>query len=363
VAQPLLPSLEVLTPYLAAIDRSRIYSNFGPLNQRLRKRFADLFDVPEGGVVTVSNATVGLSLALMAGRRPGRRYCLFPSWNFPAGPHAAVQAGLEPLFADVTRETGALDLASAEDVMRRFNGEVGAMVVVMPFGSPLDLAPYDAFASRHRIDLVIDAAAAIDTLKPTRRLAVISLHATKALGVGEGGLVVSTDAEVVTRVRRASNFGFTADRSVTIAAMNGKMSEYHAAVGHAALDEWPMRRRQWMAVAEAYRRHSSPRIRLQEGWGETWISATCVADFGSTDARRMAEHLNARGCETRRWWDGCHRQPAFARAPRVELPVTERLARAILGLPCYPDMTEATVVRVCDEVERAIIARDVTAVA
>ena len=354
VARPWLPELPAVAPYLKEIDQRRIYSNFGPLNHRLRQRFATFFGVDLAGLVTVSNATVGISLALMAAPRRGRRYCLFPSWNFPAGPHAAVQAGLEPFFVDVRRDTGALDLGSAADAVRRLDGLAGAMVVVMPFGAPLDVAPYQAFAAKHDLNLVVDAAAAIDTVKPSRELSVVSLHATTALGVGEGGLVVSTDSDGIARVLRASNFGFSTGRSVEVPALNGKMSEYHAAVGHAALDEWPTRRSQWMAVASAYRRHIGLHATLQPGWGDTWISATCVVDLGGGDAEETARNLLARGCETRRWWDACHRQPAFSEVPRVDLPVTERLKRAILGLPFFPDMSEDMVERVCGELDGAV---------
>lgn len=352
VARPWLPELPAIAPYLAEIDQRRIYSNFGPLNHRLVQRFADFFGVRDIDVVTVSNATVGLSLALMAGRRPGRRYCLFPSWNFPAGPHAAVQAGMEPYFVDVHCGSGALDLASAEEAVRRLNGLAGAMVVVLPFGAPVDPEPYEAFATRHDIDLVFDAAAAIDTVVPNPRMSVISLHATKALGAGEGGVVVSTEPAGIAKILRASNFGFARGRSVEAPALNGKMSEYHAAVGHAALDQWPRRRQQWRAVADAYRRHLGPGARLQAGWGEQWVSSTCVVDLGDADASTIVERMRDRRCETRRWWDACHRQPAFVGYPRVDLPVSERLARTVLGLPFFPDMTEELVVRVCTELGR-----------
>jgi dTDP-4-amino-4,6-dideoxygalactose transaminase len=49
--------------------------------------------------------------------------------------------------------------------------------------------------------------------------------------------------------------------------------------------------------------------------------------------------LQVRGIKARQWWDkGCHVQPAYARFPRAELPVTEKLGRSTVGLPFYADI-------------------------
>src|SRR5262249_19336682 len=154
---------------------------------------------------------------------------------------------------------------------------VGAVMPVAPFGRPIDGARWDAFRADTGVPVVIDAAAGFDSLIPGPTPAVVSLHATKVLGTGEGGFVVSTDAALVRRVRIASNFGIDPNRQSVIAATNAKMSEYHAAVGHAALDEWSGTRSEWTAVAGAYRNAvgGSNLVRFQGGFGEAWVSSTC----------------------------------------------------------------------------------------
>jgi len=81
---------------------------------------------------------------------------------------------------------------------------------------------------------------------------MISLHATKAFGVGEGGLVLSTSEQVIHRLRQVCNFGIWGSEEGQILGYNGKLSEYHAAVGLAALDGWAMRRTELMSRTLRY---------------------------------------------------------------------------------------------------------------
>jgi dTDP-4-amino-4,6-dideoxygalactose transaminase len=351
VMRPMLPAAERLFPYLKEIDTARIYSNFGPLALSFERRLAAHFDLPETAVATVANATLGLALALLAQQvRPGA-LCVLPAWTFIASAHAVRLAGLVPYFVDVDARTWAIDAASTADLISRAPAQVGAVMLVVPFGQPIDLAAWDGFRANTGIPVVIDAAAGFDSLVPSEMPAVVSLHATKALGIGEGGFVLSTDQSLIKEIRTRANFGFRTERTAVVPAMNAKLSEYHAAVGLAALDEWPQARSEWEAVAGAYRRAlpESNRVRFQDGFGESWVSSTCnlsLADFAAAQVERVL--ANAR-IDSRSWWGhGAHAHPATAACPHNALPATEKLVRSIIGVPLYRDMTGADVGRVAD---------------
>jgi len=81
-----------LGPYLRAIGSARWYSNSGPLATGLEERLADYLGVPEDGVVTVANGTLGLTLALLALEAKPGTLCMMPSWTFAAGPEVAAPA-------------------------------------------------------------------------------------------------------------------------------------------------------------------------------------------------------------------------------------------------------------------------------
>ncbi|MGA0608294.1 DegT/DnrJ/EryC1/StrS family aminotransferase [Phenylobacterium sp. VNQ135] len=350
VARPRLPPLSALAPYIQRIDEARWYSNWGPLCQELETRLAARFGLEPEGVTTISNATVGLSLALQAaGAEPGR-FCLVPSWTFSASVHAAVDAGLVPLFADVD-DTGTLTPEIAREALASHPEAFGAVMPVSVCGQPIDPEPWDRFYRETGVPVVLDAAPGFDTVRPVAGLAAVSLHATKVLGVGEGGFVMSRDPDLIAAVKLKANFGFLGSREARITATNGKLSEYAAAIGLAGLDEWEERRAAFMLVARRYREALAkvPGISLPQGWGERWISTTCVArleDAAST--MPVLDAVHAAGAETRAWWGhGMHTHRAFADYPRLPLPNTERLAGTVLGLPFSIDLSAAEVETVC----------------
>ena len=353
IMRPKLPSADRLAPYLKSIDASRVYSNFGPLALGFEERLADHYGLKDGTVATVANATLGLAIALAVQEPPPGTLCAMPAWTFVASAHAAAIAGLVPYFVDVDPETWALDPDQLVDVIAQAPAAVGAVMPVMPFGSPIDIAAWEAFRSRTGIAVVIDAAAAFDSLVPGTVPSVVSLHATKALGAGEGGLVISTDYATRCAVRMRANFGFYGSRQAQTAAFNAKLSEYHAAVGHAALDDWDQIRADWSNAADAYRRalRESNRVSLQQGFGETWISSTCLLGFAEQAADRIEQSLADRHIETRRWWGtGAHEHPATASFPRTALPATAALSRSTLAVPFYRDISAAEIGRIAEVV-------------
>lgn len=351
VFRPRLPTAEEVLPYLKRIDASRWYTNHGPLNREFECRLAALFGLPETCVVTSSNGTAALVQALRAlGAAPGR-LCLTPSWTFAATPASIMAAGLTPFFVDVDRDTWRLELAMAE--ARLDVGEVGAVMPVSPFGAPIDGAGWDGFHQRTGIPVVIDGAAAFDSYSRSGRQiigdtpVIISLHATKVFGVGEGAFVLTRDAELAQRIRQFGNFGFYDSRQATVPGVNAKLSEYGAAVGLAGLDSWQSVRAEWEALTICYRAEIEraellrPGVALQGDWVSSYGVVELPAEMAAND---LAEALSDRGIETRRWWDsGCHAQLAYRDCPRVDLPNTEYLAEHMLGLPFWRGLDEAGV--------------------
>ena len=359
VARPLLPSADALLPYLRRIDQTRIYGNMGPLTRELEERLAQHFSLPSGSVATVANATLGLTLALQAlGIRPGS-LCLMPAWTFAASGHAAVAAGLRPYFLDVDADDWCINPTSVMSAISRLGADqIGAVMPVAPFGGRVNTAAWDVFYEQTRIPVVIDAAAAFDSVQPGLVPAVVSLHATKVLGAGEGGFVISRDRQIVIDVQRRANFGFYGAREARVPATNAKMSEYSAAVGLASLDCWPETRAQWATTAMTYRKilAASPEITVMPGLNGVVSSTFLVqvdASLGSVGS--LAMDLARVGIATRRWWgNGQHEEHAFISYGRDQLPVTTVLGRQTIGLPCSRDLTRREIVNVCTGITTAL---------
>lgn len=350
VARALMPAAADILPYLEAIDRSGWYSNFGPLSQALEIRLARRLQ-GEAQAVTVSNGTTGLCLALRALALPEGAWCILPSWTFVATAHAVIESGLKPFFVDVDPVTGMLDPEACGRYLGKVPGTVAAIVPVCAYGAPIDMEAWSRFQAHTGVKVVIDAAAAHDTITSAPVPVVVSLHATKVLGAGEGGYVVSNDADFCQRLRTLSSFGFCGSREALMPATNAKMSEYAAAVAMAGMDNWATTRFLYQNTALRMRAalQDLPQVEFQTGWGEQWITSVCVVRLPEVRARAAAQYLAANGMDTRLWWGhGCHRSAAFGHIARMNLPHTEHLAEVSLGLPYSAHMDEADILRLAD---------------
>ncbi|MGH9441848.1 MAG: DegT/DnrJ/EryC1/StrS family aminotransferase [Thermoanaerobaculia bacterium] len=356
VLRPRLPGVERLTPYLRRIDASRIYSNYGPLARELEGRLSRHLGLPAGGVVGASSGTVALvgAILAMAGRPTDKRpLALFPAFTFVATAVAVELCGYRGYLADVDSRTWMLDperLQSHPELSR-----IGVVVPVAPFGRPVPQEPWLRFREKTGIPIVIDGAASLECVarEPGRFLGQIpvamSFHATKSYSTGEGGGVVSTSSDQAQRITQALNFGFHGSRDCALASTNGKMSEYHAAVGLAELDGWTEKQRSLLAVADAYRSRLEPSGLRERFFAAPGISSS-YAVFRCRDADesgRVRESLRRHGVDSRLWYGtGVQDQTHFSDLPREDLSVTEGLAPLLLGLPVAPDLDDRALERI-----------------
>ena len=339
--RPLLPARRALEMYLEQIDQTRRYSNFGPLVLRFEEHLACRFEAPAGGVITACNGTLALSAALAEAAVPGKTKCIVPGWAFVACIRAVELAGLEPVVADPDIDRWALDPGAASSLVAKCPDEIAAALLVSPFGAPLDIPVWERWSRELGVPVVIDAAAGFDTVRASGLPTVVSFHATKPLGVGEGGCIVASDTKFAQRVRDRTNFGLPADAPSDGFAANAKMSEFSAAVGLAALDGWEERRAALARVARGYL--SDARLirsgSFQAGFGESWIGATANIKLNKEAAEMAARRLSDAGIETRRWWAKGTLWRLGERGDGLDLPVSRELDRTVLGLPFYHDLT------------------------
>lgn len=337
-----LPDFSYMLPYLTQIESNRCHSNFGPLLKQFEARLAEFFSVLPEQVVLLANGTLALQCALMSLKQRKGRYCILPSWTFSATPASAVMAGFEPLFADVDRDTQQLTpdiILSLIETKKIDVNDIGAVMVVSPFGHPVSRVVWDHFTEKTGIPVMIDAAASFDAvhrfsdLSAGRSPIMISLHATKLFGIGEGGLIICEDKDLISHIRGLSCFGFDHTRLSSFVGMNAKMSEYQAAIGLGVLDAWPLIREKRLAVTQYYK-NVFEEAGIETWLNENYLTSTCnVLTPGL--AKEVCIYLNELGIESRVWWgNGCHTHPAYQDySVAGDLSNTIYLSNAMLGLP------------------------------
>ena len=361
VMRPKLPTCDQLIPYLRLIDASRNYSNHGRLSLELGQRLADFLSLPPDGVVCAASGTTALIGAILAtaGRaRPKLPLALLPAYTFVGTASAVEQCGYRPYLADIDEQTWMLDpqrLMLFPELDR-----VGLVVPVAPFGRPVPQEAWWIFSQRTGIPVVIDGAASLEGLARTPDLFIgnvpvaLSFHATKSFATGEGGAVVSTNTDLVELTTQALNFGFYGDRNSRTCSTNGKMSEYHAAVGLAELDGWNAKLASLRAVADHYR-HLLNRVGLINRFFAAPDISSCYALFrctGTNEAKYVQECLRRRRVDFRLWYGkGLHHQSYFSDLSHECLKVTDTLAPCLLGVPIATEFSKANIWRVVAALE------------
>jgi dTDP-4-amino-4,6-dideoxygalactose transaminase len=332
---PTMPTTDQLLPYLRKIDDSRWYSNFGPLNSELVSRLAKYFEVAEEEVCLISNATLGLqAIAELMDVKPDI-YIDLPSFTFAASPSSLISAGRNFRFLDVDEEMRCIPAPDSRVIMD-----------VLPFGESIR---HETWMNSLEF-LMIDAAASFDALKSVGRnisfgcdyAIVLSLHATKLIGAGEGGVVISSNKELIRKIKLWQNFGFdlanNSKRVAMISGTNAKMSEYNCAIALASLDNWAITREMYLgiqlkakAISQQYnlRTHSAMRTGKINPY---WILIAENAQIKNN----IENKCRISNFETRLWWEyGCHQMPAFIGFNSLNLAHTKSISERYLALPFH----------------------------
>lgn len=350
VMKPQMPLADAVLPYLRIIDHGRWYSNGGPLVQEVECRFAEYLGVHPEQVVAVSNGTLALMGAIQSSPEAA---WLCPAYTFAATPLAIVQARKHLVFRDISLESR---LIQFEDSDHR---SASAVVPVLPFGAGLKLSDWETFESKR---IVFDAAASLGSCEsqlselPETWAVCFSLHATKVLPAGEGGLVAFGSLSWARRVREWINFGFSGTRRSLTTGLNAKFSEIAAAYALASLDGMDMEFKEWMTL-RSWTQVLSGEFRVRDRSTGGTPNPYWVVEFESPEAcSRTEEGLAAEGVESRKWWGDCSTMPAFEKwtTDSRGFPNSAFASNVDLGLPFYRGMTLQEFRRVSDSVSLSL---------
>jgi perosamine synthetase len=331
----------------------------GPRVARFEAAFAEALGAEHA--VAVSSCTTALHLALIvAGIGPGDEV-VAPSLSFIATMNAARYVGAEPAFADVDAAT--LNLVP-DTIAPRLTGRTRAVIVPDQAGMPADLDAIRALCEPRGIAVIEDAACAAGAVyqgRPagaTASLATFSFHPRKLLTTGEGGMIVTPDADAAARLRRLREHGMNVGAAERHASQqpvierylevgyNYRMTDVQAAIGLvqlAKLGRQIERRRELAARYQRLLAGIPGLVTIRDpAYGTTnyqsfWVMLPDSFPVSRDDLMRM---LADAGVSARRGIMAAHLEPAYAGVPCPPLPVTERVTARSLILPLFHELTE-----------------------
>jgi dTDP-4-amino-4,6-dideoxygalactose transaminase len=357
VTKPYLPPLQEFMPYLEQIWANRVLTNGGPFHQQLEQELCKYLGVEH--IALFTNGTLALVTALQSLRITGE--VITTPYSFVATSHALLWNGVKPVFVDVDPRTLNIDPQKIEAAI---TPQTTAILPVHCYGHPCDVQALQKIADTYNLRVIYDAAHAFgveDQFGSIVRygdLSVLSFHATKVFNTFEGGAIVCPDAKSKARIDQLKNFGHAGETNVVAPGINGKMSEFPAALGLLQLKHVDR------AIALRAQIDSMYRGRLLGVPG-----IVCLANV----AQRRANHayfpilvgedfrmtrdevytgLKERGIHPRRYFYPLISEfPMYrglASSHRDNLPNATKAASQILCLPIYPELESSVVNAVCD---------------
>ena len=332
----------------------------GPQVAALEEGFASLAKVPHG--IAVSSGTDALVLALHALEvGPGTSVVTSP-FTFFASAGAVAWVGARPRLADVDLDTALLSPESAAGAIEH---DTRCLLPVHLYGQPVDLKGFRALADERGVRFLEDAAQAHGSARDgvqTGELGcatAFSFYPTKNLGTaGEGGLVVSPDAQVAERLRGFRDHGSKVKYRHDFVGTNGRLSAMQAAVLNVKLPHlaaWNERRRFLAARYDAAFASSETvrPLRRVEGTEHVYHQYTVRVPADRREALQQA--LAAESIHVAvHYPTPVHLQPAardWGYGPG-DFPNAETLAREVLCLPIHPFLTDADVDRVAERLSQ-----------
>lgn len=355
VTQPHLPPLEEFLPLLQQVWDSRQLTNGGPFHQRFEAALAQHLGVPHVSLFT--NATIALVTALQSLRIGGE--VITTPYSFVATAHALLWNGITPVFVDIDPVTLNLDPTQVEAAI---TPRTTAILPVHCYGTPCDTEALERIATDYDLKVIYDAAHAFGVRRGGRSvlahgdLSVLSFHATKVFNTFEGGAIVSPDARRKQHIDHLKNFGFVNETTVVATGINGKMSEFNAALGLLQLQHVDAAIARRTAIAERYRAHLAqvPGIRLLDPPADAnqnhGYFPVLVGDAFPLSRDALYQHLRQHGVLTRRYFHPLISDfPMYRGLPSADparLPVARDASRRVLCLPIYPALADADVDRI-----------------
>lgn len=355
IVKPYLPPLEKYQTYISEIFQRNWLTNNGPCVQLLEQRLAEYLGVEH--LLLVANGTVALQLAYAALEIKGK--VLTTPFSFAATASSLCWQGLKPEFIDIDPNSLNLDV---KNISRQQWQEASAVLPVHVFGNPCEVDALAALAEEHRVKVVYDAAHAFGSQINGKSLlrygdaATLSFHATKIFHCVEGGAVIFKDKAVYEKARQLINFGFDRENFPQLVGINGKMSEVHAAMGLALLEEIGDITASRRALAGHYHQQLENVLQVQTWYpGEQRNGAYMPVLFETEQqALTIADALHREGIGTRRYfYPSLSQVPAYGQAG--ETPVANDIASRILCLPLYTGLTLSGVDVITAKLKQALV--------
>ena len=234
VTKPFLPPIEEYISEINNIWESNILTNGGPEYKKFRNALKDILKV--NNIALFTNGHLALETAIRALNLTGE--VITTPFTFISTTHAIVNNNLTPVFCDIKMDDYTIDEEKIEALITE---RTSAIIPVHVYGYPCNVEKIEEIAKKHNLKVIYDAAHAFGVEINGKSIfecgdaSMCSMHATKVFNTIEGGFVVSDKESLSTEMEKLKNYGILDSEHIDSTGINGKMSEFQAAMGLVSL--------------------------------------------------------------------------------------------------------------------------------
>ena len=358
VTRSSMPPLEEYIEQIRGLWETRWLTNRGVLHNELTEKLRSYLGADN--ILLFCNGHMALELGIQALGLSGE--VITTPFTFASTTHAIVRNGLTPVFCDIDPRRYTIDPNKIEPLI---TDRTSAIVAVHVYGIPCDTDSIKQIAFKYGLKVIYDAAHSFGTKWQGKSIAqygdysMFSFHATKVFHTIEGGGGAFSDADLHEKLSHLLDFGLCpGGTDADQVGSNAKLSEFHSAMGLCNIKYIDMEIAKRKIVAKRYDERLQTIKGLQlfpELTGVernfAYYPVVFLDDFHKT-REEVAENLLSSGIYARKYFSpltsalSCYDE-LFHRNPT---PVAEEVARRVLCLPMFADMSLNDVDAVCDVV-------------
>lgn len=355
VTKPFLPPLASYQKYIQQIWEREWLTNNGPLVNELELRLKERLGLDH--LLFVSNGTVALQLAIKALNLTGE--IITTPFSYVATTSSIVWENCVPVMADICPRTFNIDPNCIEALITE---KTTGILATHVYGTPCDVEAIERIAQRSNLKVIYDAAHAFGTTYRGKSLfafgdiSTTSFHATKLFHTVEGGAVVTQEPELLRTLARMRNFGHVSPTEFDGVGINGKNSEFHAAMGLCNLDHLDDILRSRATLSARYDHNlrglnvTRPQVPEHSGYNNAYYPVVFESEALNLS---VIETLNLHSVFPRRYFFPSLGSLNYVRSIKPT-PVCDDIAGRVLCLPLYHSLSFEEVDMICRLIHRVL---------
>lgn len=348
VTKPFLPPKEEYEKYLTGIWQRNWLTNMGPLASELELQLKKYLNLQH--LLFVTNGTIAIQMAIKALGLKGE--IITTPFSFVATSSSIVWEGCSPVFVDIDEESLNIDPSKIEEAITE---KTSAILATHVYGNPCDVAAIEMIAKKHHLKVIYDGAHAFGveingkSIFEYGDISTCSFHATKLYHTIEGGIVVTHDPALLKRIAYIRNFGFSGPDSYAELGINGKNSEFHAAMGLVNLryvNAILLRRKELAAHYTKSLKALKAKIPVWHSMATNNFAYYPIVFDNEAQLLRSVKKLTANEIFGRRYF-----YPSLASSlpylPPQKMKITDDMSKRVLCLPLFYDLSLEEIDLIC----------------